>query len=82
MAKRVVFIFEDLEDAGSEEPHAHGNHGGARVGKLSLLSEDPVRGGGGGVGRGGGEGGGGGRWRWRWRWLSSAVFPIRSTIPL
>jgi hypothetical protein len=48
MAKRVVFKFEDLDDAGSEEPHAHGDHGGARVGKLSLLSEDPVRGGGGG----------------------------------
>ena len=44
MAKRIVFIFEDLDDAGSEEPHANGDHGGARVGKLSLLSEDPVRG--------------------------------------
>ena len=68
MAKRVVFIFEDLDDAGSEEPHAHGDHGGARVGKLSLLSEDPVR------GRGGGGGGVGGSAR--------QYFLYRSMIPL
>jgi hypothetical protein len=68
MAKRVVFKFEDLDDAGSEEPHAHGDHGGARVGKLSLLSEDPVR------GRGGGGGGVGGSAR--------QYFLYRSMIPL
>jgi len=31
-----------LEEAGGEEPDGHGDHGGARVGQLGLLGEDPA----------------------------------------